>query len=161
VIAASERGRAFIASWEGGHRLSAYKCPAGVWTIGAGLTSYPDGRRVKRSDRLTLAEAERLFVVRLARFEADVDSMTRDDVTQEEFDALTSFCWNVGPSALLNSTLLACVNSRDTDRAIRSQFLRWVYAGGKRLRGLERRRLAEAGIYTEGVYIGADGELIA
>jgi lysozyme len=83
----------------------------------------------------------------LNKFGKQVDSFTRDDLTQSQFDALTSFCYNLGGGNLKSSTLLKKVNLNPNDPTIKAEFLKWNKAGGKVLAGLTRRREAEATLY--------------
>lgn len=128
-----------------GCRLEAYKCPAGVWTIGIGHTA-----GVEKGDTITEAQAERFLRQDLAHFEAYVDSL---HVTSRQhcFDALVSFAFNVGCDALGGSTLLKKIRSAAPNAEIRAEFMRWVYAtvGGKKkkLAGLVKRRAWEAARY--------------
>jgi lysozyme len=131
-----------------GFRAQPYRCPAGVPTIGYGATFYPDGKRVTMSDKLiTEVAASDLLKSMLTRFEQYVDSYCVDTVTQNQFDALVSFCYNVGPANLKASTLLKKVNRNPNDPTIRAEFNKWTKAGGKTLRGLVTRRNAEADLY--------------
>jgi lysozyme len=143
-----ERGRQELKKHEA-LRLQAYRCPAGVWTIGWGLTFYPDGRRVRPGDIATIDEANRYFDHVLSSFEQGVDNMTRDDITQNQFNALVSFAYNMGLTALRHSTLLSIVNKDPNDPAIAEEFKKWVHAGGKKLNGLIKRRKEEAEMYFE------------
>lgn len=147
ITTTSARGLALIKSFEG-LRLSPYLCAAGVSTIGWGSTVYEDGRRVRMGDpAITEARAEALLRATLRTYEQGVDSFTRDDVSQAQFDALVSFAYNLGNGALKSSTLLKKVNAAPADAGIRAEFGKWVNAGGKRLAGLVRRRAAEADLY--------------
>jgi lysozyme len=83
----------------------------------------------------------------LTQFEQYVDSFCIDTITQNQFDALVSFCYNVGPSNLKSSTLLKKVNLNPNDPTIKNEFLKWNRGGGKVLDGLTRRRQAEADLY--------------
>ncbi len=126
-----------------------YRCPGGYATIGYGSTFYEDGTRVTLNDPpLDQQRAESLLLTVLKHFEVQVDSVTRDDITQHQFDALVSFCFNVGADSLKRSTLLRKVNTNPNDSTIRTEFRRWVYANGKRLLGLLKRREAEWQLYS-------------
>jgi lysozyme len=126
-----------------------YRCPGGYATIGYGSTFYEDGTRVTLNDPpLGQPRAESLLLNVLKHFEVQVDSVTRDDITQHQFDALVSFCFNVGADSLKRSTLLRKVNTNPNDPTIRTEFRRWVYANGKRLLGLLKRREAEWQLYS-------------
>lgn len=131
-----------------GFRSSPYRCSANVPTIGYGNTFYPDGRKVTMTDApITESEAVTLLQTLLKTFEQHVDSFCRDDINQNQFDALVSFCYNVGPTNLRNSTLLRKVNANPNDPTIRAEFLKWNKAAGRVLAGLTRRREAEANLY--------------
>jgi lysozyme len=162
----SEKGRDWMAAWEGGYRLKAYLCPAGVWTISAGVTRYGGNRagRVQKKDTLaSIDEAKALFQRTLKQYEDGVDALTRDDVVQHEFDALVSFVWNLGVRNLERSTLIKWVNVHRTREEIRQQFIKWRYAdvdharpGLEEVEGLRRRREAEALVYAGGPYLDDD-----
>ena len=125
-----------------------YKCPAGICTIGYGATFYPNGKKVTMTDKeITEAEAVELLKDMLSSFERYVDSYCIDTITQNQFDALVSFCYNLGPSNLKSSTLIKKVNLNINDETIRVEFMKWVKAGGKTLKGLVTRRTAEADLY--------------
>jgi lysozyme len=132
----SDAGINFIKSFEG-LRLTAYKDVVGVWTIGYGTT-----KGVKAKQEITEAEAEELLRVDLAKFESVINKVVKVPLAQHEFDALASFAYNVGSTALANSSLLTLLNSGDRARAA-DQFLRWDKAGGRVIRGLTTRRKAE------------------
>ena len=125
-----------------------YKCPAGVPTIAYGATFYPNGKKVTMTDKaVTEAEGVELLKSMLTKFEQYVDSYCIDTITQNQFDALVSFCYNLGPANLKSSTLLKKVNANANDETIRTEFMKWTKAGGKTLKGLVTRRTAEADLY--------------
>lgn len=125
-----------------------YLCPANVGTIGFGSTYYEDGSKVKLTDPpIDEQRATQLLMNVLVSYEKAVDSFSRDDINQNQFDALVSFAYNVGINALKNSTLLRLVNKMPDDPQIRTQFMRWNKGGGRVLKGLTRRREAEADLY--------------
>jgi lysozyme len=131
-----------------GFRSAPYKCPAGIPTIGYGATFYPNGKKVTMADKaITEAEGTALLQSMLVSFEKYVDSYCRDDINQNQFDALVSFAYNLGPANLKSSTLLKKVNANPQDETITAEFMKWVKAGGKTLRGLVRRREAESLLY--------------
>jgi lysozyme len=127
--------------------LTAYKCPAGVWTIGIGTTIYPTGQRVKEGDHCTPQQAFEFLRFDLRNIQQTVDSYTTDAIDQSQFDSLVSFAYNLGTNALKGSTLLKKVNRNVNDPSIQAEFEKWVNAGGKKLPGLVRRRKAEAWLY--------------
>jgi lysozyme len=147
VTTVGEEGVKLIKSFEG-FKSKPYKCPAGVPTIGYGATFYPNGKKVTMSDRaITEHEATDLLRHMLESFEKYVDSYCVDTINQNQFDALVSFAYNLGPANLKSSTLLKKVNANPKDETIRAEFMKWVKAGGKTLQGLVRRREAEANLY--------------
>lgn len=143
-----------------GLRLEAYQCSAKVWTIGYGSTMYPDGRKVKKGDTCTLAEAEEYLSEDVRKRSANVLALLPKTIQQYQFDAIVSFAYNVGIGALRNSTLLRKVKANPLDPTIANfvvvdgapvvnscEFLKWVKAGGVVLKGLVLRRAAEALMY--------------
>lgn len=147
VTKIGKQGIEMIKSFEG-LRLKAYRCSANVATIGYGNTFYENGKRVAMTDpMITEAKAEELLAWSLTKFEQWVDSYCVDTITQNQFDALVSFCYNLGPNNLKASTLLKKVNKDPKDPTIRAEFMKWNKAGGRALKGLTRRREAEANLY--------------
>lgn len=138
----SQKGLDLIKSFEG-LRLHAYKDVVGVVTIGYGTTS-----GVKMGDTITKERAEELLREDVKRFEGYVDRLVKVPLTQGMYDALVSFVYNLGPGALEKSTLLDQLNRGDYDGAA-EQFGRWVFAGGRKLAGLVRRRAAERALFEE------------
>lgn len=136
----SQKGLDLIKSFEG-LRLSAYKCPADVWTIGFGTTA-----GVKPGQTITKERAEELLREDVKRFEAQVLRLVKVPLTQGQHDALVSFVYNLGAGNLSNSTLLRLLNAGDYAGAA-AQFDRWNKAGGKVLAGLVRRRAAERALF--------------
>ena len=142
----SERGLNLIAQFEG-LKLKAYLDTGGVWTLGIGTTRYPNGLRVKAGDTCTQEQALMWLKLDTGSAAKAVDDLTRDDITQSNFDALTSFVYNVGQNAYRNSTLRKVVNANPQDPRIRTEFAKWVYDNGKKIQGLLNRRVAEASLY--------------
>ena len=130
-----------------GLKLEAYICPAGVATVGFGSTFYPDGRRVKLGDKITIQEAESILLHDIKRFEKEVRNSVKIEITNNQLSALISFTYNVGASAFRKSTLLRKVNANPTDLTIHNEFMRWTRAGGKVLPGLVKRRSEESKLY--------------
>lgn len=126
-----------------GLRLTAYKCPAGIWTIGFGHTKV-----VKMGQTITKAQAETLLRGDLLPCEEYVRGLNLE-LTQGQFDALVDFCFNLGTAALQRSTLLQKVRTKADEQTIRGEFAKWVNAGGVRLQGLVKRRAWEADRYFE------------
>jgi len=133
----SQEGISLIKKFEG-CELEAYKCAAGVWTIGYGHT-----KNVKENDVITKEEAESMLVHELQEYCNDVDIAVKVDLKQNEFDALVSWTYNLGPTNLNSSTMLRVLNEGKHDD-VPTQIKRWNKAGGEVLKGLIRRRNAEA-----------------
>ena len=147
ITKTSKKGIDLIKKYEG-FRSRPYLCPAKVPTIGYGATYYPNGQKVKLSDpAIDEKHATILLEAMLVPYEKAVDSFCRDDINQNQFDALVSFAYNVGISALKNSTLLKKVNINPKDKTISNEFAKWNKGGGKVLKGLVLRRNDEAKLY--------------
>ncbi|GAA4258912.1 glycoside hydrolase family protein [Azospirillum formosense] len=131
-----------------GLKLSAYRCPAGVWTIGYGHT-----KGVREGEVITAAVAERLLASDLAAAAADVAKLVTVPLTDAQRGALASFVFNLGAGAFKGSTLLRLLNQGDIEGAA-GQFERWVYATVKgkkvKLPGLVTRRAAEEALFRGG-----------
>lgn len=139
-------------------RLRAYKCPAGVWTIGWGNTFYEDGRSVSEGDVITQDRADSLFQFILGTFEDQARRAITSKVNENQFSAFVSALYNIGPGSkqksglirLTNgrpSTLLTLINANPNNPAIRNQFMLWISKDSIYERGLTRRRQAEADLY--------------
>lgn len=129
----SDKGIALIKEFEG-LRLTTYKCAAGVKTIGYGHT----GSDVYFGQRITEKEAENLLRADLARFERHVNSYdSAYGWTQNEFDALVSFAFNVGSIDQLT------YNGIRSKKMIADKMLEYSKAGGKKISGLVARRQRE------------------
>lgn len=141
----SETGIQLIKKFEG-CSLKAYKCPAGIWTIGYGHTL-----GVKEGQTITKEQAEIFLKQDIRSFELTVNNLVNVPLNQGQFDALVSFCYNLGSGNLKNSTLLKLLNKKDYIGAA-EQFDRWVYASGKKLPGLVKRRTAEKELFLMHIY---------
>ena len=129
--------------------LTAYQCPAGIWTIVYGHTGlkHNDGT-VKKGRKITSEQAEMLLGFDLnTKYGPAVQKMLTVPVQQHEMDALVSFHFNTG--SLGKSTLLKKLNAGDRSGAA-EEFLRWTRAAGKVLPGLLRRRRAERHMFLTG-----------
>lgn len=141
----SQNGIDLIKSFEG-CKLTAYKCSAGVNTIGFGNTFYTNGNKVKLSDKITQAGADKLFLDLLPKYEKTVLNSIKVPLTQNQFDALVSFCWNCGSS----KTLFKMVNEKFSEMNIVGFWTsHYIMGGGKVLNGLVRRRKAEASLFIK------------
>ena len=139
----TDEGLQIIMEHEGfvGH---VYRCPANIPTIGYGHVvlrgeEFPNG--------VTKEEAMEILRKDVGIAERAVLRLCNVPLEDSQFDALVSFTFNLGSGALQRSTLRQVVNREDHDE-VPAQFRRWVYAGGKRLKGLVRRRDAEANWYA-------------
>jgi lysozyme len=133
-------GLEFIAIEEG-LKLKPYLDSAGIPTIGVGATYYQSGKRVTMKDKpLTRQEALDLFKWHLDIYEKGVWSVTRDDITQNMFNALVSICFNIGTSAFKKSTLLRRVNENIKDPSIKAAFEMWQNSGEDKGILLPRRK---------------------
>ncbi|AOJ89809.1 muraminidase [Burkholderia sp. MSMB0856] len=137
-----EQGIALIKQFEG-LRLARYLDAVGKPTIGYGHLILPNERFTRP---LTPAEAEALLRRDLRGAELNLRKLLRVPVTQQQFDALMSFVFNLGAGRLRSSTLLRYLNASASARAA-DQFLVWNKAGGKPLAGLTKRRQAERALF--------------
>ena len=129
-----------------GLRLEAYRCPAGVLTIGYGHT-----RNVRPGMVITAQEARELLAADLGELRRQLDELRRRGgnirLTPNREAALLSLAFNVGFGAFSGSTLWRKVVKNQDDPTIASEFARWKYAGGKVMAGLIKRRAEEAALY--------------
>lgn len=141
-----QRGRDFLAKEEG-IMLKPYRDSVGIPTIGIGCTFYPDGRRVTMKDKplKNVQAAWDLFDAVNSNFLFTVYSTTRNDINQNQFNALLSLCYNIGPVGFKGSTVLKLVNKNPNDKKIADAFRMWKNAGGKPI--LLGRRNREAKMY--------------
>ncbi len=141
----SKKGLSMIASFES-FEPKAYYCPAGVLTIGYGHTgTNAQGEELQEGDTVTQEQAMRLLHEDVLWAENAVNKQ-KLTLSQNQFDALVSFVFNVGASAFSHSTLLKKLKNGDHEKAA-YEFLRWNKAGGKVLRGLTARREAERDLF--------------
>ncbi len=133
----SEEGLSLIKKFEG-CELTAYQDSVDVWTIGYGHT-----KGVEDGQEITQEEAEEMLASELDEYEGYINDLVECDLEQCQFDALVAWVYNLGPTNLRSSTMLKRLNSNDLED-VPSQIKRWNKAGGKVLKGLVRRREAEA-----------------
>jgi lysozyme len=143
------KGLALIRDFEGFSAV-AYLCPAGVWTIGYGFT-----QGVKEGDKITREAADARLAYEVGAFATGVANLITRPANENELAAMTSLAFNTGLAAFGRSTVLRAHNRGDTEAAARA-FGLWNKAGGKTLRGLTRRRSAEAALYLEPVRVKID-----
>ena len=137
----SQYGIDLIKHFEG-CELEAYQCAAGVWTIGYGHT-----KGVQPGDEWSEDHANHMLEVELEEYENYVSTAVTVPLSQNQFDALVSWVYNLGNGNLTSSTMLKVLNSGDYD-GVPAQIKRWNKAGGKVLEGLTRRRQAEADMFV-------------
>ena len=137
----SQEGLSLIKKFEG-CELEAYKCAAGVWTIGYGST-----KGVKEGGTVSQEEADKLLLHEMEEYEGYINDMVNVDLEQNQFDAMVSWAFNLGPANLKASTLLKVLNAKDYE-GVPAQIKRWNKAGGKVLQGLIRRREAESLLFA-------------
>ena len=128
-----------------GCQLTAYRCPAGVLTIG-----YGHARGVKEGQTITQDEADALLLDDLDLAATQVRGMVTVPLAQCQFDALVDFVFNLGAGRLRDSTLLRLLNQGRYGEAA-AQFKFWVLAGGHPLPGLVKRRAAERALFEGSV----------
>lgn len=128
-----------------GFSSTAYKCPAGVWTIGYGTTRI-DGQAVKSGMTCTKYEAEQYMRSDLQPFAAAIKTLVKVPLSENQFAALLSFVYNIGPAAFASSTMLKKLNAGDWLGA-RNEFFRWIKAAGQTLTGLVKRRASESELF--------------
>ena len=132
----------FIAKFEG-CELDAYKCPAGVWTIGYGHTS-----GVYEGMKISQMEADALLAEDLVKFAAELIPLVTVKVSENQYIALMSFAYNVGTTNFRRSSVLRNLN-KGAITAAANAFLLWNKAGGKVLAGLNKRRNAERKLFLQ------------
>jgi lysozyme len=143
---ASQKSIELIKKHEG-YKSNAYLCPSGVYTIGWGCTFYSNGKPVNKGDKINREDAEKLLLHHTNLLSKKVSKVLWVSVTQNQFDALISFVFNVGFRAFKRSKLLAEINAGNNVNKVEFQFFRWIYDNGKRSKGLWNRRFAESQLY--------------
>jgi lysozyme len=133
-----------IVKYYEGFRAKAYICPAGVWTIGYGST-----KGVKKGQVINEATAVSYLARDFTEFENVVNKLVKVPLNQDQFDALVTFVYNVGPQNFKTSTLLKLLNSGDY-ASVPAQMKRWNKGGGKVLDGLVKRRASEGVLFSTG-----------
>ena len=137
-----ERGTEILKYFEG-CKLTAYQDSVGVWTIGYGHT-----KGVYNGMTITQEETEQMLLTELEEYEGYIENMVTVPLTQNQFDALVVWIYNLGPTNFKNSTLLKELNAGNYNAA-GQEITRWNKAGGKVLAGLVKRREAEAELFNE------------
>ena len=142
----SDNGLDLIKQFEG-FRSAPYLDPVGIPTIGYGATYYPGGRRVRMTDTpITEPFASDMLRHQVTTYGDGIDRYAQVPLTQNQFDALVSWAYNVGLEGARTSTLMRKLNEGDYVGAA-DQLMRWNKAGGREVRGLTRRREAERALF--------------
>lgn len=131
---------------EEGFRTQAYKCPAGIWTIGYGLTSI-NGRPIQPGQLITQPQAELYLKQRVAEIKTEISSFIKVPLNDNQLAALISFAYNIGIGAFKTSTLARLLNKKNYSEAA-NEFPKWVHANhGEVLPGLVIRRQKEKELF--------------
>ncbi len=140
-----------VKKWEGFYE-NAYLCPANVWTIGFGTTVWPNGVRVKKGDKITRAEADKLLEKQVNEHASTINSYVKVPLNQNQYDALASFQYNLGKHILKGSALLNYLNNKQWDKAANTMM---QYNKARQngvltvLRGLTNRRTEEVALFKK------------
>lgn len=138
---ASKEAEDLIKQFEGCH-LNAYKCPAGVWTIGWGTT----GPGIREGLVISQHTADVMLKAHIQDIALDLTDLVGNSLRQHQFDALVAFIYNIGLGAFKKSTMLSLIKRGKMDEAA-LEFDKWVKAAGKTLPGLVKRRKAEKTLF--------------
>ena len=140
-----DAGYALIKKWEG-VKTRAYLDSAGIPTIGIGFICYTlgakAGQKVRMGDTLTEAEIKAEFLNQVKTYEDGVRQAVRTELTQSQFNACVSLCYNIGVKAFTGSSVVRELNQRKYQAAFKS-FALWNTAGGRVVQGLANRRADE------------------
>lgn len=147
----SDNGLMAIGEFEGcrleAYTATEYERQKGIWTIGYGSTHYPNGKPVRKGDKLASeSEAAELLRDTVKPYESAVNRIVKAHVTQNQFDALVSLCYNIGIGAFEKSTLVRKLNKIDII-PVANEFSRWTKQNGKDLPGLKKRRHEERNLF--------------
>ena len=140
MMTTSNQGKDLIKEFEG-LRLDAYRCPAGIPTIGWGHT-----KGVKLGQHITVQQAEDMLVEDIAPIERLLNGL-KINFRQEQFDALVSWIFNFGEGKFKGSTMYKRIIANAKDEEITDQLVKWINAAGRPLLGLMKRRVAEANLF--------------
>jgi len=132
-----------------GCKLTAYRCPANVCTIGYGHTTSAGAPPVKDGMTITQQQADDILSRDLHQYETAVTTLVHQPLNQHQFDVLVDFVYNAGDKNLQSSTLLKKVNAGKFDE-VPAELMKWTKGGGKVLPGLVRRRQAESAWWSSG-----------
>lgn len=140
----NKKGIELIKHFEG-FRPTPYVCAGGYLTIGFGHKLLPSDRY----NSVTIEKAQQILKKDLIRTERAVIKYINHELNDDQFAALVSFTFNLGPAALQRSGLRSKINYGEFKEAAK-EFSKWIYAGGKALAGLKRRRALEAKLFLHG-----------
>lgn len=132
-----------------GCELEAYECSGGKMTIGYGNTYHPDGKPVRKGDKITKQQAEAYLPLIVKTFAISVNQALKVNLQQHQFDALVCLAYNIGVGNFEKSTLLKLINKGAGMDDIEKWWLVWNKAKGKVLKGLTARRKSEFHLYKE------------
>lgn len=138
----------FVDKYEG-ERLQAYKCPAGIWTIGQGITVYPNGNHVKEGDIITKEYSRALTTDYFIHNIDPVIAKMKKNFTNKQREALGSLIFNIGSGAFEKSSLYKAIMNDDIKGVFKNWD--WIGVGGKVLKGLAKRRAEELSWFLEDV----------
>lgn len=138
--------RLLIEEFEG-IRLKSYICPGGKVSIGFGSTHYENGKKVKLGDEIDYQKLEELYDYEISKVEKYLKDLVKVNLTDNQKSSLISFIYNVGYGNFKKSTLRKLINNNPNDSRIQKEFEKWIYAKGKPLKGLIKRRKAESKLY--------------
>lgn len=145
----TEKGLELVKRFEG-FSPRPYLCPAGYWTIGYGKVLGRQWNNEWGKLVITQRQAENMLIEDLKKYEKAILPLIDVEIHDYMLDALVSFTYNVGVFAFKASTLRKRLNNYEFYECA-DQFLKWVYAGGRKLQGLVKRREAERALFLEGV----------
>lgn len=133
-----------------GCKLQAYQCSADKWTIGYGNTYYPDGRPVRKGDKITQQQAEDYLPIVLRTYAISVSQALKINILQHQYDALCCLAYNIGIGGFEKSTLLGKINKGADISEVKKWWLVWNKVKGRVEKGLVRRRKSEFHLYDTG-----------
>lgn len=156
----SKTGLDLIKKYEGFYE-NAYVCPAGVMTIGWGTTKWPhavDGKVVKKGEKISRAEADFILEQQVNEHAQQLWKYIKVPLTQNQFDALASFAYNLGANILAkDAALTSYINKKDWANTTRVMLM-YIKAAGKKLDGLEKRRKDEVALFSNGTSVPNEGD---
>jgi lysozyme len=145
----------FIASLEGFEEVAFWDVKQ--YSIGFGTGTMPNGQPVKKGDRVTRAQAVQMLARDAVKFGNYVNQYITSSLSQNQWDALTSFVYNLGPGALSGTGVQRAVNENPNDfESVKKEMMRWVNAGGKFNQGVYNRRVKEVNMYANGSVQGSN-----